>query len=279
LWSWGRNLYGALGLGLTTSARLSSPVQIGSETNWSKISAANGYLFETRHNLAIKDNGTLWAWGANEYGQLGNGLTADTSVVVQVGTGITGNWLSADCGELMCAGIRAEGATGRTIWTWGNSRYGRLGRDHGFNFAIRNPVLLGTNSDRDWEMVSCGGQHMVALKVRGTERTLWAWGRNTWGQLGLGDTRNRSSPVQIGTDTDWAKIECGFLHTFASKTDGTMWGWGRSSSNRLGMPDSILLGVSSPVQIGTSLNWKNPTSISDRNLASASSGSTLLIRY
>ena len=82
---------------------------------------------------------------------------------------------------------------------------------------------------------------------------LWAWGNNNYGQLGTGDTASRSSPVQVGTLTNWRSVSCGSTHTVAIKTDGTLWAWGANSNGELGTGDTA--SRSSPVQVGTSNNW------------------------
>ena len=82
---------------------------------------------------------------------------------------------------------------------------------------------------------------------------MWAWGRNNYGQLGLNDTTNRSSPVQVGTDTNWSKVKCGYGFTLAIKTDGTLWSWGGGNFGRLGHGNTT--NRSSPVQIGSGTNW------------------------
>jgi alpha-tubulin suppressor-like RCC1 family protein len=92
---------------------------------------------------------------------------------------------------------------------------------------------------------------------------LYAWGRNADGQLGLGDTTNRSSPVQVGSLTDWKTVVGGFDHTLVLKTDGTIWVWGRNTEGQLGLGDTT--NRSSPVQVGTDTNWKVVTSTGGRS--------------
>ena len=91
-----------------------------------------------------------------------------------------------------------------------------------------------------------------------TTGTLWGCGTNSNFQLGLGDTAFRSSPVQVGTDTDWAKVSAGSIHSLAIRTTGTLWAWGSNSSQQLGLNDNFYaLARSSPVQIGTSTDWSS----------------------
>ena len=95
----------------------------------------------------------------------------------------------------------------------------------------------------------------MAIKTTGT---LWAWGNNGVANLGLGDTVNRSSPVQIGTDTNWSKVSAGGSHSLAIKTTGTLWAWGTNSLQQLGLIDNQTgTARSSPVQIGTDTDWSS----------------------
>ena len=145
LYSWGNGGVGRLGLGNTTS--YSSPIQVGSLTNWLNLSAS-GYAFV----LATKTDGTLWSWGQNTQGALGLGNTTSYSSPKQVG--VSTNWSSSSCGQ----------------------------------------------------------SHSMSIQQNGT---LWNWGRNTFGQLGQGNTTNLSSPKQVGALTTWLSVSCGQYYTMA----------------------------------------------------------------
>ena len=99
---------------------------------------------------------------------------------------------------------------------------------------------------------------------------LYAWGDNNSGELGLGDTTTRSSPVQIGALTNWSKPSVGQYHTLATKTDGTLWSWGRNSNGQLGLGDTT--DHSSPVQIGALTNWLDVASGAYYGLATTTDG-------
>lgn len=263
LWSWGRNNFGQLGQGLTTTTNISSPVQIGSLTGWSSI-AAGRY-----HSLATRTSGTLWAWGKNNNGQLGIGSTTNRSSPVQVGSGTTGDWIFVSAGEDISAGLRQRGITGRNLWTWGANFNGGLGR--GFSVTYITPGIVGTVADNIWETVDCGDDHMVALKMT---KTLWVWGSNRYGQLGLGDEVERSRPTQVGSDVDWAAVKAGGMHTTGVKTDGSIFTWGRNNFGQQ-PTGNIVLAVSSPVQVGSSLDWGTPK---NRLGTISTSASTSMIR-
>ena len=195
LWSWGYNNLGQLGLGDITHR--SSPVQVGALTTWSSVSANDN------HSLAIKTDGTLWAWGRNYNGILGLGDTTHRSSPVQVGADT--NWANIRDGTFHASAIKTDG----TLWAWGRGQEGQLGQGNTTNRS--SPVQIGALTT--WLNITLGGGHTLATK---TDGTLWSWGRNAYnGQLGLGDTTNRSSPVQIGALTTWLNIAAGAYHSMA----------------------------------------------------------------
>jgi hypothetical protein len=238
MWAWGADDYGVLGDNSTASfGYYSSPIQVGSLTNWKQI--ADGGLSSS----AIKTDGTLWAWGYNGYGQLGNGTTTSYSSPIQVGS-LT-NWKQVAKGDYFGAAIKTDG----TLWSWGFNNKGQLG--NGTITTYSSPIQIG--SLIDWKEIYVGNNtnYVMALK---TDGTLWAWGGNQYGQLGLGDTIDRSSPVQVSSLTDWKQISLGQTHAIAIKTDGTLWAWGGNQYGQLGNGNTTL--YSSPIQVGSLTNWK-----------------------
>jgi len=253
LYSWGRNDSGELGLGDTTDR--SSPVQVGSLTNWSDIDGGYSYT------VAIKTDGTLWSWGANGSGQLGLGDTTDRSSPLQVGS-LT-DWSNISSGTKQLLAIKTDG----TLWSWGANNHGQLGL--GDTTYRSSPVQVGSLTD--WSDISCGSYHVSAVK---TDGTLWSWGRNDLAQLGLGDTTNRSSPVQVGTNTDWSGVSCSSndveYHSLATKTDGTLWAWGYNYHGALGLGVTIIR--KTPVQVGSLADWSGVSCGSDHTLATKTDG-------
>ncbi len=194
------------------------------------------------HSLGLKTDGTLWAWGGNAHGQLGDGTEIDRNAPVQIGTG--NNWMKIETGNDYSLGLKTDG----TLWVWGRNLYGQLGDG---NFVNKlTPTQLGTATD--WVSMTAGDSHTIAVKSNGT---LWAWGHNNYGQLGDGSSIDKNIPIQIGTATDWKSVASGSEHTLAIKTNGTLWAWGDNSSGQLG--DGTSVQRRSPVQVGTDSNWKS----------------------
>lgn len=259
LWIWGSNSEGQLGDNTITTR--SSPVQtISAGTNWKQVSVGR------YHTAAIKTDGSLWLWGNNFRGQLGdNTTTRKSSPVLTVSGGFNWKQVNANGEDNTCA-IKTDG----TLWTWGRNDYGELGtNDRTARSSPVQTVAGGTN----WKQVAQGTGHTVAIK---TDGTLWTWGRNNYGQLGDNTRTNRSSPVQtISGGTDWKQVACGRLHTAAIKTDGTLWLWGVNFQGHLG--DNTTTDKSSPVQtVSGGTNWKQVSSGYDHTAAIKSDGTLWL---
>jgi alpha-tubulin suppressor-like RCC1 family protein len=240
LYAWGYNNVGQLGLGDTTDR--SSPVQVGSLTTWLKVSAG-GY-----HMAAIKTDGTIWVWGGNNTGALGIGNTTNYSSPKQIGA-LT-NWANISCASQCTVAVKTDG----TMWSWGKNTAGNLGIGNRTSYS--SPKQIGSLTD--WSQIANGGliylgEYVNCLAVK-TNGTLWAWGKNTYGDLGLGNSTSYSSPKQVGSLTDWLKVSSGYNFGSALKTDGTLWAWGRNNAGQLGINNTT--NYSSPKQIGISTTWK-----------------------
>ena len=241
LWLWGKNSnYGQLGRNDLTDR--SSPIQtVSGGTNWKQV--ACGFL----NTAAIKTDGTLWLWGYNSYGNLGNNSPTSRSSPVQTVAGGT-NWSLVTMGDYNTAAIKTDG----TLWLWGKNNWGQLG-DNATYTAISSPIQTvsgGTN----WKQVSAGRNFTAAVK---TDGTLWLWGRNSYGPLGDNIGGNAySSPIQtISGGTNWKQVDTGENETAAIKTDGTLWTWGKGGDGRLG--NNTTTDVSSPIQtVSAGTNWK-----------------------
>jgi alpha-tubulin suppressor-like RCC1 family protein len=236
LWAWGANGSGQLGLGNTVNR--SSPVQVGALTNWATVSS--GHAAST---VATKTDGTLWAWGKNDFGQLGLGNTTYYSSPKQVGALTT--WLKAISGYSVTLAIKTNG----TLWSWGNNSTGQLGLGNLTYYS--SPMQVGALTN--WSSVSGGSVYSAFSFAVKTDGTLWSWGINGGGNLGLGNVTNYSSPKQIGSLTTWLSVAGGNYFGTAIKSDGTMWSWGINSNGRLGLNNAT--NYSSPKQVGTLTSW------------------------
>ena len=204
LWSWGDPSYGSLGNN-NSVAVVYSPVQVGSLSNW--VAVVGGFY----HNLAIKTDGTLWSWGLNDYGELGDGTSgAANRKLSPVQVGNLTNWAQVAAGYEFSLAIKTDG----TLWSWGMNGSGQLG--DGTSLLKSSPVQIGSLTT--WRKVFASEGGSFALK---TDGTLWSWGTNvSYGRLGLGDVTNRSSPVQVGSLTTWKNLPdsgCYTLYTSAIK--------------------------------------------------------------
>ncbi|RJQ56029.1 MAG: hypothetical protein C4521_01550, partial [Actinobacteria bacterium] len=259
------------------------------------------------HTLGLRSDGTLWSWGRNQYGQVGDGTLTNRLSPVQVAPGT--QWDAAAGGVNHTLGIQRDG----TLWAWGRNGYAQLGDgtrtdrlvpvrigtdggwraiDGGYGHSVGRKsdgtvwtwgyskygqLGDGTTIDKlsparlgtgaDWSHVEAGYHHTVALKNDGS---LWTWGANAYGQLGDGTTVNRLSPVRIAAEETWTGVSAGAWHTLAIKSDGTLWAWGRNTDGQLG--DGTIADRFSPVQIGTAKDWRGVTAGSGHSLATKSDG-------
>src|SRR3989338_6370676 len=255
LWSWGSQYKGQLGLGDTVSR--SSPVQVGTVATWSTLATGSN-----SSRFGIKSDGSLWAWGYGVDGRLGLGDTVSRSSPVQIGALTT--WSSVASGGPHALGIKIDG----TLWAWGtNTTYDSLGDGTLINRS--SPVQIGTLGT--WSSVTVGNSGNSALKSDGT---LWSWGKNYFGPLGLGTAGSGltcSSPTQVGTLATWRNVSAGTHNRLAIRTDGTLWAWGRNNNNgQLGLGD--IIHRSSPVQVGTLATWSIASSGGDHSLAVKTDG-------
>jgi alpha-tubulin suppressor-like RCC1 family protein len=196
------------------------------------IAAAAGVSF------AIRDDGTLWAWGISSKGQLGAGTTTNSMSPLKIGEGFTA--ISAGFGHSL--GLKNDG----TLWAWGDNTYGQLG--DGTTTASFTPKQIDSGSMHKYTAISAGFNFSLAIKSDGT---LWTWGDNSFGQLGIGNNGINSNscinsiinniitttacmaPIQVSSDT-YTAISAGAAHALALKSDDTLWAWGDNSSGELG---------------------------------------------
>ena len=229
LWAWGSNENGCLGLNQAHDvSHRSSPTQIPG-TTWSTVDS------DVQSTIALKTDNTLWGWGNDDDGDMGqNSPAIKYSSPVQI-PGTT--WSKAFRGKNFNTAIKTDG----TLWGWGTNYYGQLGQNtSGANSKYSSPVQVpGTT----WATATASISVSHAIK---TDGTLWSMGENHVGQLGLNSVISYSSPVQI-PGTTWSTLSSSSYQALGIKTDGTLWTWGNNSKGQLGQND--VAQRSSPVQI------------------------------
>jgi alpha-tubulin suppressor-like RCC1 family protein len=251
LWAWGRNDYGQLGIGYTSSY-VFTPAQINADSDWlpQGVSGTNLSILAARqHTIACKTGGTLWSWGYNPYGQLGFSDTINRSSPTQIDS--ASDWTAVTTGDSHTLARKTDS----TIWACGLNNSGQLGL--GYTNSKEN-IMIQVGIDSDWSGLSAGYAHSLGIKTsaEGGNGTLWAWGNNYEGQLGLGNSgsgTNKSTPKQIGTNSDWLAIAAEEYHSIALKTNLTIFAWGANSYGQLGLGDTY--NRLTPSLMGTDSNW------------------------
>jgi len=213
------------------------------------------------HAVAIKADGSLWAWGYNNCGQLGLGDHTNRSVPTRVGTDT--NWVSVAAGADHTLAIKTDGS----LWAWGYNAAGGCGLGDDRTDRIV-PERVGT--DTGWAAASVGSSCSAAIK---TDGSLWVWGPG--GSSGLGDLNATwRTPTRLGTGNDWAAVSCGQSHMLALKDYGAIYGWGSNPDGRLGNGTvandyPVLI----PIQSGTDEDWVAVSSGDFHTLAIKGDGS------
>ena len=245
LYAWGYAKYGQLGQ-KSLEEFIDSPVHVGSYLGWKSV---YGGFFG---GAGIKENGTLWLWGRNAYGTIGDNTSKTRKTPVQT------VYKKKSWKEISISGHVAAIKNNGTLWMWGSGTSGQLGDNKSKNKSIPAQTVAGGT---DWKQTSCGLNHTAAIK---TDGTLWTWGDNAYGQLGTNSVIAVSSPVQtISGGTNWKQVSCGHLHTAEIKEDGTLWLWGKNNNfipdGRKGaLGDNTIIDRSSPVQtIALGTDWKS----------------------
>lgn len=187
------------------------------------------------HSLSLKSNKTLWTWGTNTNGQLGDNTIVEKSSPVAIVGGHS--FIKISCGNRFSAGLKSDGS----IWTWGLSDQAQLG-DNTYFVDKSSPVpVVGGHS---FISVVAGYSHSIALKADGSA---WTWGVNFSGELGDGTVVRKSSPVAVIGGHSFVEISATDTGSYALKADGSVWSWGANSAGYLG--DNTTVAKSSPVAV------------------------------
>jgi len=210
-------------------------------------------------SFVVLPDGSLWAWGDNEFGQLGDGTTTDSYNPIKIMDEVIA--ISANSAHAMA--IRVDGS----LWAWGSNEHGQLGNgataDHYSPIKIMDDVIT----------VSAGELHAMAIR---TDGSLWAWGHNGSGQLGDGTRVDRYTPVKIMEDV--FAVSAGGSHTMAIKTDGSLWAWGSNDSGQLGDGSPNFHDCASGNDFFSAIQYRPVKIMEDVVAVSAGHGNTMAIR-
>src|SRR5712671_545596 len=259
VWTWGANFSSKLGIGDATTNRLLVPVEVHGAGNAGYLNSISAIMGGELHNLALKADGTLWGWGANFVGQVGDGTTNDAALPVQIGLGSTPpltNVTKLGGRTYFSLAVKTDGS----IWAWGMNWNGQLGNGTitPSSQVVLNPVMVSNSQPgqavNNPAQVSCGYTYGVALL---TNRTVWVWGTGLHGELGCGTNVQSLIPIQVPGLTNVTAISSGWKHTLALKSDGAVWAWGLNSHGELG--DGTSINRSNAVQV---LNVSNIVTVS-----------------
>lgn len=239
VWSWGNNTYGKLGDGTTTTR--TTPVQVLGPGGVGFLDHIVDIAASAHSAYALKDDGTVWSWGNNLNGRLGDNTTTNRSTPVQV-SGLTGVIaLTANFGGSSIYALKSD----HTLWAWGFGSNGRLGTGDTNDALVPVQVLKGASPSSSAYLenvtaVAAGNASAYAILSDGT---LWAWGSNAYGNLGTGNTTQVFTPVQVlkgASSSGSAYLEgvtavtASAATTHAIKSDGTVWSWGNGGNGEMG---------------------------------------------
>jgi alpha-tubulin suppressor-like RCC1 family protein len=238
LWTWGNGGDGRLGTN-NTSNRSTPVTTFAGGNTWKSVACGNNYT------AAIKTDGSLWGWGLNSSGQLGDNTGTNRNTPVTTFAGGT-NWKSVAGGRNFSIAIKTDGS----LWTWGANSFGQLGTN---DLTSRFTPVTTFAGGNNWKSVACGLDLIVAIK---TDGSLWTCGRNNSGQLGINNTDNRSTPVTtFAGGTNWKSVVGGYEHSAAIKTDGSLWTWGVNGNGQLGINNTTQRNTPVTTFAGGT-NWK-----------------------
>lgn len=236
---WGRNDTHQLGTAGTTPVLAPAMLE---GTDWAEVAAGE------QHTCARRTGGSVWCWGENGSGQCGVGDTAaPVDAPAFVSTSGAAAQLSTNF-DFTCA-IYESGA----LFCWGANAEGQLAQDDPFpGDGVNRSAPVEVETAADWTFVDAGQGHACGIRAPGS---LWCWGRNSEGELGLGAgaAGQLRTPQRVGDGEDWAEARAGQNHTCARKTDGSLWCWGANDESQLGLGDHQTR--SEPTRVGDASDW------------------------
>jgi alpha-tubulin suppressor-like RCC1 family protein len=228
------------------------PHALGTDTDWRQVATASW------HSLALRNDGTLWGWGSNRDGELGDGTTEERTAPVRIGLE---HWRTVVTAAFRSFGIRQDG----TLWVWGSNVRG-WGQE-----PKRTTSPMQVVSEAGWQQLSCSSSHLLAVNADGT---LWAYGGNRNGERGVVAAGNGDRYVltKVGQDHDWVAASAGEELSLAIKRDGSLWAWGANSRGQLG--DGTTVDRATPVPVAPATRWRAVYAGEAHVVAEALDGST-----
>lgn len=248
LWCWGDNTYGQLGCqGIKSGPGWKLPCACTVGSDWYKISVGGA------HTCGIKTDLSLWCWGKDEDGQLGLGYQGDNlKIPITQPFNVPGSkWIEVSAGKDYTCGIKVDG----TLWCWGDNLYGQLGLGPGDQYGqlglapnhFTSPKRVFGHPSNAYISVAAGDKHTCAVRK---DQTLWCWGDNSHGQLGLASNEGKNWPWQAGYSNEkWIYVTAGDAHTCAIMADGKLKCWGWNDKGQLGDGTHTDKNVPTPIQI------------------------------
>jgi alpha-tubulin suppressor-like RCC1 family protein len=227
LWCWGNNTYYQLSNLVSQNTNMNTPIQIGTDLDWKIICAGSMSSF------AIKQDGTLWAWGWNGYGQIGDGTRINKQIPIKIGNSI---WKKISSNGNTTFGIKDDG----TLWAWGLNTIGQFGN----NTTLPSNVPLQIGTLNTWTEIDSYGDYAIALK---SNNSLWAWGKNNYGKIGDNSTVSKKIPTQISSTNQWRYASTSQYHSTAIDSNGKILVWGFATRSSSGSSGSMIL-VPTPIQ-------------------------------
>ena len=259
-YGWGHNLQGQLGD--TTITNRTTPILLtGENNNWKSIAMGKDFT------VAVKQDGSLWSWGNNPNGQLGNGSISTTPIPYPVRIGADNDWEMVAAGKSHAMAIKKTGE----LFAWGANSEGQLG--DGKTNSLLQPTKIeftpaGAEAPLGWIKVACGDAHTIGIDKDGS---MHVWGDNRKGQLGIGDLTitQKLLPTQVGTKK-WSLVAAGSNHSVAIQTDSSLWAWGANNNGQVGNGAST--DVAAPEQVGTKTDWLQVAAGSEHTIAVSTTG-------
>jgi alpha-tubulin suppressor-like RCC1 family protein len=252
LYGWGENAKGEVGDSSFTDR--AKPTQVGALHDWISVAAGADQTLGLRPGHSVyPDKGSLWAWGGNDMGQVGNNSTNPQTVPIELHIEPALAFGGGDSFSIASQGVLPPATSGAMTSAWGFNGFGQLSTGNTMNHIAPVPslnaqqMILGS-----FDALSVGSGHVLALQ----NGTLFTWGLNSHGQLGNGSTTNLSYATQASVPSAvqrWTAVAAGGQHSVGIKADGTLWAWGWNASGQLG--DGTTTDRPAPVPIGTDTHW------------------------